>query len=97
LDDAGPGAAADGFFSRGEGRPMDEAFDLDVTELGRRYRDRTLSPVEVERGVAARIARLDPELGAFTALAGEEARTAALQAEASSRPGSIAARCTASR
>ncbi|MHA3791650.1 amidase [Rhizorhabdus wittichii] len=61
---------------------MDEAFDLDVTELGSRYRDRTLSPVEVEQGLSARIARLDPELGAFTALAGEEARTAARQAEA---------------
>ncbi|KQX17993.1 MULTISPECIES: amidase [unclassified Sphingomonas] len=61
---------------------MEEPFELDVAELGRRYRDRTLSPVEVERGLAKRIARLDRTLGAFTALAGEEALAAARLAEA---------------
>nr|WP_047168317.1 amidase [Sphingomonas sp. Y57] len=59
-----------------------EALDLDVGELGRRYRDRTLSPVDVERALTARIARLDPVLGAFAALAGEAAQNAARQAEA---------------
>ncbi|MBO9379107.1 amidase [Sphingomonas histidinilytica] len=82
MDDARLGAATEGFFSGAEGTPIDEAFNLDVAELGRRYRDRTLSPAEVERGLSARIARLDPELGAFTALAGETARAAARQAEA---------------
>lgn len=60
---------------------MGEAFDLDVAELGSRYRDGTLSPVEVERALVERIARLDPDLGAFTALAGETASAAARQAE----------------
>lgn len=60
---------------------MEEPFGLDVAELGRRYRERTLSPVEVERALAERIARLDPTLGAFTALAGAEALAAARLAE----------------
>ncbi len=45
------------------------------------YRDRTLSPVEVVDALAARIAELDPQLGAFRALCLERAREEARRAE----------------
>jgi aspartyl-tRNA(Asn)/glutamyl-tRNA(Gln) amidotransferase subunit A len=45
------------------------------------YRDRSLSPVEVVDALAARIAELDPQLGAFRALCLERAREEARRAE----------------
>jgi aspartyl-tRNA(Asn)/glutamyl-tRNA(Gln) amidotransferase subunit A len=46
------------------------------------YRERALSPVEVVDALAARIAELDPRLGAFRALRVERAREEARRAEA---------------
>lgn len=45
------------------------------------YRGGTLSPVEVVDALLARIADLDPELGAFTTLCAERAREEAIACE----------------
>lgn len=58
----------------------DVAF-LSISELGRRYRDRSLSPAEVTRSSLARLADAEPRLNAIATVLGESARAAAAQAE----------------
>lgn len=58
-----------------------------AVELIRHYRRRTLSPVEVAEACFARIARLDPALGAFALVDAEGARRAARASEARWREG----------
>jgi aspartyl-tRNA(Asn)/glutamyl-tRNA(Gln) amidotransferase subunit A len=59
---------------------VDDLVGLSADELLKGYRGRRFSPVEVVQALAARIEKLDPELGAFTTLcferAVEEARAA---------------------
>jgi len=54
---------------------------LSIREIARRYRQRSLSPVEVLDACLARIHRLNPTLNAFVTLAEEPAREAARAAE----------------
>jgi len=54
---------------------------LSIAELGRRYRRRTLSPVEVVRAALARIEALDPKLNSFISVLATEALAAAETAE----------------
>ena len=54
---------------------------LSIDELGRRYRDRTLSPVEVTRLCLARVAEAEPRLNAIATVLEEPALAAAAQAE----------------
>jgi aspartyl-tRNA(Asn)/glutamyl-tRNA(Gln) amidotransferase subunit A len=61
--------------------PDDLAF-APIAELAPRLRARELSPVEVTEAVLARIERLNPRLRAFITITGDEARTAAREAEA---------------
>ncbi len=56
--------------------------DLTATELLRRYRERSLSPVEVLEDVLARVDQLEPHLCATYALDPEGARAAARESEA---------------
>ena len=55
---------------------------LGAAELARRYRDRSLSPVEVTRALLDRIGRLDPVLGAFVHVAAVRALDDARHSEA---------------
>ncbi len=54
---------------------------LDIRTLGQRYRNRTLSPVEVTRATLDRIERLDPQLNSFITVLRDEAIAQARQAE----------------
>ena len=61
------------------------ATDLSYTpalELGRLYRAKTLSPVEVTEAALARIERLNPKLNAFLTVTADHARESARAAEA---------------
>ena len=60
---------------------MTDVTGLTAQALLGAYRDRSLSPVEVVDALAARIAELDPQLGAFRALCLERAREEARRAE----------------
>src|SRR5437764_9670757 len=60
--------------------PMDIAF-LTIAELGRLYRQRELSPVEVTMALFARIAAHDGKLHSFLRLTEEEALAEAAAAE----------------
>ena len=53
-----------------------------IAELGRRFRQRELSPVEYTADLLARIERLDPRLSAFVTVTAERARADARAAEA---------------
>jgi aspartyl-tRNA(Asn)/glutamyl-tRNA(Gln) amidotransferase subunit A len=61
---------------------MSELADLSAVDLLARYRDKTLSPVEVTHAVLARIEALEPVLNATWALNAEGALDAARAAEA---------------
>jgi len=63
-----------------EDAPMDVAF-LTIAELGRLYRQRALSPVEVTKALLARIAAHDGKLHSFLRLTEEAALAAAAEAE----------------
>src|SRR5204863_2260603 len=63
-----------------EGRPMDVAF-LTIAELGRLYRRRELSPVEVTKALLARIAAHDETLHSFLLVTEEAALAEAAEAE----------------
>src|SRR5258707_6419890 len=63
-----------------EGAPMDVAF-LTIAELGRLYRQRELSPVEVTKALLARIAAHDGQLHSFLRLTEEIALAEAATAE----------------
>ena len=54
---------------------------LSIAELGARYRDRTLSPVEATAQALARIAALDGQLNSFIAVLESESLAAADAAE----------------
>ena len=54
---------------------------LGVAELARRYRDKSVSPVEVTRATLDRIATLHPKLNAFLTVLGDSALIAAEAAE----------------
>ncbi len=54
---------------------------LSIDELGRRYRDRTLSPVEVTRLCLERVAEAEPRLNAIATVLTETALAAATTAE----------------
>ncbi|HKP17229.1 MAG TPA: amidase, partial [Gaiellaceae bacterium] len=60
---------------------MNELVGLSARELLSGYRGRSFSPVEVVQALAARIEKLDPELGAFTTLCIERALEEARAAE----------------
>src|SRR5579862_88643 len=64
-----------------EGAPMDVAF-LTIAELGRLYRRREVSPVEVTRALLARIAAHDEKLNSFLRVTEEAALAEAARAEA---------------
>src|SRR6266571_816994 len=66
--------------SNREGAPMDVAF-LTIAELGRLYRRRELSPVEVTKALLARIAAHDGKLHSFLRLTEEPALAEAAAAE----------------
>lgn len=59
----------------------DESCGLSIQALGRAYRDRSLSPVEVTRAVLARIERLNPRLNAYITVTAETALAEAEKAE----------------
>jgi aspartyl-tRNA(Asn)/glutamyl-tRNA(Gln) amidotransferase subunit A len=59
----------------------DQLCYTDIATLGRRYRERTLSPVEATRAVFERIARLDGRLNSFIGLLEAPALEQAHQAE----------------
>ena len=65
-----------------------ELTDLGIAELGRRYRTRELSPVDVATAHLARIGRLDKTLGCYITVTADRALTDARAAEASIRSGS---------
>jgi len=60
----------------------DEVAWLGIAELGRRFRRREVSPVELTRSLLARIERLQPHCHAFLRLTPELALTQAAEAEA---------------
>lgn len=66
----------------------DDPTQLTATELLDHYRAGTLSPAEVTRAVLERIERLNPALGAFCVVAGDDALAAARASEARWRAGS---------
>jgi len=53
-----------------------------IRELGRRFRTREVSPVELTEALLERIARLDPKLDAFVTVTADRARADAKAAEA---------------
>src|SRR5262249_48669466 len=72
------------FVGHPEEAPMN-ATDLcyaPALELGRLYRAKTLSPVEVTNAVLARIERLNPKLNAYLTVTADHARELARAAEA---------------
>ncbi len=62
-------------------RGAEELCTLGVVELGRSFRSRTLSPVEVTRATVERIERLNPQLNAFISVLGDQALAAAKAVE----------------
>src|SRR5438874_744931 len=54
---------------------------LDLAELGRRYRQRRLSPLEATRAILARIERLNPRLNAYLTVTADSALGEARRAE----------------
>ncbi|HEY1795791.1 MAG TPA: amidase [Stellaceae bacterium] len=68
-------------------RDDDEIAYLSAEELGRRYRDKTLSPVDVTRTLLDRLDELEPKLNAFTVVDHEGALAAATQSEVRWRRG----------
>lgn len=60
-----------------------------ATELGRLYRTRQLSPVEVTDAVLARLERLNPRLNAFLTVTADHARELARAAEARMMRGAL--------
>jgi aspartyl-tRNA(Asn)/glutamyl-tRNA(Gln) amidotransferase subunit A len=60
----------------------DELCAMGAVELQRRYRDRSLSPVEVTRATLERIERVNPELCAFISVDEQQATASAKIAEA---------------
>jgi Asp-tRNA(Asn)/Glu-tRNA(Gln) amidotransferase A subunit family amidase len=60
-----------------------------ATELGRLYRAKTLSPVEVTDAVLARIERLNPKLNAYLTVTADHARELARAAEARATRGEL--------
>jgi aspartyl-tRNA(Asn)/glutamyl-tRNA(Gln) amidotransferase subunit A len=65
--------------------------DLTATELLAKYRDGSVSPVEVMDAVLARVDELEPQLNALYALDREGARAAALESERRWREGTAGA------
>jgi len=67
---------------------VSELWELSAAELRAGYRAREFSPVEVVDALAARIERLNPSLGAFTALCLDRARAeaAAMDVASDDRP-----------
>lgn len=65
----------------------DDLCFMPATELLARYRDRSLSPVEVTTAVLARIEVADPEINAYVTVTGELALGQAKAAEAAWRKG----------
>lgn len=63
----------------------DELCYLSATELGRRYRTREISPVEVVEAVLARLERLNPTLNAFCTVTADQARADARESERRAR------------
>ncbi len=59
--------------------------DLGIAELGRRYRGRELSPVDVTTAHLARIERLDKTLNSYVTVTAEHALADARAAEAAIR------------
>jgi aspartyl-tRNA(Asn)/glutamyl-tRNA(Gln) amidotransferase subunit A len=59
--------------------------DLGIAELGRRYRGRELSPVDVTTAHLARIERLDKTLNSYVTVTAEQALAGARAAEAAIR------------
>jgi aspartyl-tRNA(Asn)/glutamyl-tRNA(Gln) amidotransferase subunit A len=64
-----------------------ELWDLGIAELGRRYRARELSPVDVATAHLGRIERVDKTLNSFITLTPEQALADARAAEAAIRRG----------
>ncbi len=64
-----------------------ELCDLGIAELGRRYRSREVSPVDVATAHLARIERLDKTLNSYVTLTPERALADARAAEAAIRAG----------
>ncbi len=60
---------------------MDGAPIHSIRELGRLYREQTLSPVEVVRETLARIERIDPALNSFLTVTADQALAQAARAE----------------
>lgn len=54
---------------------------LTITDAARQIAARRLSPVELTEAILARIGRIEPRVGAFITVAGEQARAAARRAE----------------
>ncbi|WP_019586703.1 amidase [Deinococcus apachensis] len=65
----------------------DDVLFLPIAELGRRYRDGSLSPTTVTRLTLERIERLDPTLNAFITVTAERALAGAARAEEELRGG----------
>jgi len=63
-------------------KPSDDLAYLGIRELGRRFRARELSPVELTTVLLQRIERLDPTLHAFVTVTADRALTEAKAAEA---------------
>ncbi len=68
-------------------RSISDPTTLSAVELGRAIAARRLSPVDGVEAYLARIERLEPRLGAFTALYGADARLAAEAADKAIRSG----------
>lgn len=68
--------------------PSSDVCELSARELLAAYRAHTLSPVEVVDALLARIADVDPGLGAFMTLCAERARQEAIASERAYRRGS---------
>ena len=64
-----------------------EIWDLGIAELGRQYRARELSPVDVAAAYLARIERIDKNLNSYVTVTSEHALSAAREAEAALRRG----------
>src|SRR5262249_55441750 len=67
--------------------PAAELFDLGIAELGRRYREKALSPVDVAPAYLGRIDALDKALGSYVTVTHDRALADARSAEAAIREG----------
>ncbi|MFE7594485.1 Asp-tRNA(Asn)/Glu-tRNA(Gln) amidotransferase GatCAB subunit A, partial [Kitasatospora sp. NPDC057512] len=56
-------------------------YELTIAAAAARIRERRLSPVELVDSVLGRIDQVEPHLGAYVAVAAEQARDAAREAE----------------